>query len=87
MNSDKMLRKANSKQSTSRIYELNNLNSNLGLGDDYKNHTDQMSNSNRVNLGHTANFIENSVEENTVHKVDDTIDVENHLNSSTEKIR
>ena len=74
----------NSKQPSSRLNEINNNNAHL---EDEKNYTEIMSNSNRINFINNVNFIENSVEETTNNKVDDTIDVENHLNSSTEKIR
>ena len=84
MNSENHFRKVYSKQPSSRFHEVSN---NNALIDDEKNYTDIISNSNRLNFINNVNFIENSVEDTTNNKADDTIDVENHLNSSTEKIR
>ena len=83
VNSENNFRKVYSKQPSSRFHEVSN---NNALIDDEKNYADK-SNSNRLNFINNVNFIENSVEDTTNNKADDTIDVENHLNSSTEKIR
>jgi len=83
VNSENNFRKVYSKQPSSRFHEVSN---NNALIDDEKNYADK-SNSNRLNFINNVNFIENSVEDTSNNKAEDTIDVENHLNSSTEKIR